>query len=93
MSSHTDLIPEDINEAASHWLSRRDRGLTATEQDAYLEWLYRSPLHGRAIVQFELSPCVKGCNNFGQLARTNRFDQVGSCAHNRFSIRGSPRFF
>lgn len=53
MSSPTDLIPEDINEAASHWLSRRDRGLTATEQDAYLEWLYRSPLHGRAIVQFE----------------------------------------
>ena len=38
---------------ASVWLSRRDRGLAAAEQDAYLEWLYQNPLHGRAIVQLE----------------------------------------
>ncbi len=42
-----------IDDAASEWLSRRDRGLTAAEQDAYLDWLYRDPLHGRAIMQLE----------------------------------------
>lgn len=47
------IISDEIQEAASVWLSRRDRGLSAAEQDAYLEWLYRSPLHGRAIVQLE----------------------------------------
>jgi transmembrane sensor len=53
MSDPLPEISESIADAASVWLSRRDRGLTAAEQDAYLEWLYRSPLHGRAIVQLE----------------------------------------
>lgn len=44
---------ESIQDAASGWLARGDRGLGAAEQDAYLEWLYRNPLHGRAIVQLE----------------------------------------
>jgi transmembrane sensor len=47
------IISEDIQDAASVWLARRDRGLSAAEQDAYLEWLYASPSHGRAIVQLE----------------------------------------
>ena len=46
-------LSEGIQEAASVWLARRDRGLSAAEQDAYLEWLYASPRHGRAIVQLE----------------------------------------
>ena len=53
MSHSSAIISEEIQDAASVWLSRRDRGLSATEQDAYLEWLYRSPAHGRAIVQLE----------------------------------------
>ena len=53
MSYSADIISEQIQEAAASWLARRDRGLAAAEQDAYLEWLYRSPLHGRAIVQLE----------------------------------------
>jgi len=51
--STSPLIPEEIETAASAWLARRDRGLVAEEQDAYLEWLYADPLHGRAIVQLE----------------------------------------
>ena len=53
MSLDPTIISEDIQDAASVWLARRDRGLTAAEQDAYLEWLYVSPSHGRAIVQLE----------------------------------------
>jgi transmembrane sensor len=52
MSAHS-IITEEIQDAASVWLARRDRGLSAAEQDAYLEWLYRDPSHGRAIVQLE----------------------------------------
>ncbi|SDS04819.1 FecR domain-containing protein [Opitutus sp. GAS368] len=53
MSPDSTIISEEIQDAASVWLSRRDRGLSAAEQDTYLEWLYASPLHGRAIVQLE----------------------------------------
>jgi transmembrane sensor len=53
VSLEPNIISEEIQDAASVWLSRRDRGLTAAEQDAYLEWLYADPLHGRAIVQLE----------------------------------------
>lgn len=53
MSLDSDILSDEIQDAASVWLSRRDRGLTAAEQDAYLEWLYRNPGHGRAIVQLE----------------------------------------
>jgi transmembrane sensor len=53
MPTPADIISDEIQDAASVWLSRRDRGLTAAEQDAYLEWLYADPLHGRAIVQLE----------------------------------------
>jgi transmembrane sensor len=53
MSISAKIISEEIQDAASLWLSRRDRGLNAAEQDAYLEWLYADPLHGRAIVQLE----------------------------------------
>lgn len=34
---------------ASSWVARRDRGLSAAEQDVYLEWLQGDPKHGRAI--------------------------------------------
>ena len=38
---------------AAAWLARRDRGLTAAEQDAYLEWLRADPAHGQALKQQE----------------------------------------
>jgi len=31
---------------AADWLARRDRGLTAAEQDAFLQWLAEDPRHG-----------------------------------------------
>ncbi|HVU25159.1 MAG TPA: FecR domain-containing protein [Opitutus sp.] len=37
--------------AAAQWLARRDRGLSAAEQDAYLQWLHESPEHGREIAR------------------------------------------
>jgi transmembrane sensor len=47
--SHTGAVKH----AAAEWLSRRDRGLTAIEQDDYLQWLQESPLHGAAIAEHE----------------------------------------
>ena len=49
-----DPAPTDtIDAAATQWLSRRDRGLTAAEQDAYLQWLADDPRHGAAIARYE----------------------------------------
>ncbi len=33
-------------QAAADWLARRDRGLTAAEQDVFLQWLATDPLNG-----------------------------------------------
>lgn len=40
-----------IAEQAALWLARRDRGLTADEQDAYLQWLAADPRHAAAMSQ------------------------------------------
>ena len=37
---------ERRSEAAAEWLVRRDRGLTAAEQDEFLQWLAADPRHG-----------------------------------------------
>ncbi|MCX6941928.1 MAG: FecR domain-containing protein [Verrucomicrobia bacterium] len=42
-----------LEATASAWLARRDRGLTAAEQDAYLEWLRADPRHGAMIAHLE----------------------------------------
>lgn len=34
------------SQAAADWLARRDRGLSATEQDEFLHWLAADPRHG-----------------------------------------------
>lgn len=34
------------SQAAAEWLVRRDRGLTAAEQDEFLQWLAADPRHG-----------------------------------------------
>ena len=53
MSSPAEHFPESIETAAAQWLARRDRGLQAAEQDAYLQWLMESPAHGTAISRLE----------------------------------------
>lgn len=40
-----------INEEAAMWLSKRDRGLTAEEQDLYLQWLHADVRHSKAMKQ------------------------------------------
>ncbi len=42
-----------IETTATHWLARRDRTLTAAEQDAYLQWLREDPRHAAAIARQE----------------------------------------
>lgn len=37
--------PDPIAATAGVWLARRDRGFTAAEQDAFLEWLQADPRH------------------------------------------------
>ncbi len=37
---------ERIEHAAADWLIRRDRGLTAAEQDEFFQWLAADPRHG-----------------------------------------------
>ncbi len=41
--------------AAAEWLARRDRGLSAAEQDTYFQWLRENPAHGAAIARLEES--------------------------------------
>lgn len=36
---------------ASDWVARRDRGLTAAEQDEFLQWLHRDTSHRQALVR------------------------------------------
>jgi transmembrane sensor len=42
-----------VEASAAQWLARRDRGLTAAEQDAYLQWLSQIPAHGSALARLE----------------------------------------
>jgi transmembrane sensor len=37
-----------INQEASDWVAKQDRGLTAVEQDAFFDWLAEDPLHSEA---------------------------------------------
>lgn len=50
--------------AAAEWLVRRDRGLTAAEQDEFLQWLAADPRHGE---WFALHRCTVG--DFSALAQ------------------------
>jgi transmembrane sensor len=43
--------PRSIAEQAAAWLIRRDRGLTAREQDEFLQWLAADPRHGDAFAR------------------------------------------
>lgn len=45
--------PDSVAADASAWLARRDRSLTAAEQDRYLEWLRADPRHAAAIARLE----------------------------------------
>ena len=42
-----------IDDEASRWLARRDRGLSAREQDAYLQWLREDDRHATAVARAE----------------------------------------
>ena len=42
-----------IKRVAAAWVARQDRGLTAGEQDDYLQWLRESPAHAAAIAEHE----------------------------------------
>lgn len=44
-------IPAAILDDAASWLARRDRGLTAAEQDDYMQWLQVDPRHAEALAQ------------------------------------------
>ncbi|MBK1875628.1 FecR family protein [Pelagicoccus mobilis] len=43
----------DIEEVAALWATRIDRGLTAEEQDDYMQWLSESPRHREAMRLFQ----------------------------------------
>lgn len=45
--------PRAIERLAAAWLARRDRGLSAAEQDDYLQWLRDDPRHAAAITRHE----------------------------------------
>ncbi len=40
-----------LQKAATDWLARRDRGLTAAEQDEYMQWLSADSRHAAAVAQ------------------------------------------
>jgi transmembrane sensor len=43
----------DIEHQAAAWLARRDRGLTAIEQDEFFEWLAADPRHGEWLARHQ----------------------------------------
>ncbi|MCC5023242.1 MAG: DUF4880 domain-containing protein [Candidatus Synoicihabitans palmerolidicus] len=42
-----------IESTAATWLARRDRGLTPTEQDEFLNWLSANPVHREILTRLE----------------------------------------
>jgi transmembrane sensor len=44
-------LPEPILDQAALWLARRDRGLSAAEQDDYAQWLAADPRHRAAMAR------------------------------------------
>lgn len=48
-----DPSDERAEAAAAQWLARLDRGLTPSEQDAYLQWLHASEANARAMGRLE----------------------------------------
>ncbi|MBA3848504.1 MAG: hypothetical protein C0502_00730 [Opitutus sp.] len=44
---------ERIDRAAAAWVVRRDRGLTAAEQDEFFHWLAADPRHGERLAQHQ----------------------------------------
>ncbi len=53
MSDPNPATTDTLDAAAAKWLACRDRGLTAAEQDDYLQWLRLDPRHGRAVARLE----------------------------------------
>ena len=53
MSQPPDNSQDAVKTAAAQWLARRDRGMTAAEQDAYLQWLSDDSMHGSTIAYLE----------------------------------------
>jgi transmembrane sensor len=51
MSNPAATSAETIAATAADWLARRDRGLTAAEQDTYLTWLRSDPRHAEAVAR------------------------------------------
>ncbi len=51
----SDPYHEAVEAAAAQWLARCDRELTASEQDAYLEWLRAHPDHAAAVARLRQS--------------------------------------
>lgn len=43
--------PATVETEAAAWLVKRDRGLSAAEQDAFLQWLAADPRHGDALAR------------------------------------------
>ena len=54
MSNGSDKsLPRVPEQQAADWLARRDRGLSASEQDDYLQWLREDPRRAALIAQHE----------------------------------------
>jgi len=51
MSTPLPASTDTIDAAAAEWIARRDRGLTAAEQDDYMAWLRADPRHAAAIAR------------------------------------------
>jgi len=43
----------DLDQQAAAWLARRDRGLTAREQDEFFQWLADDPRHGECLARHQ----------------------------------------
>ncbi len=64
MSGEDETTEGRIAHEAAAWLARRDRGLTAEEQDGFFAWLAEDPRHGESLARHRET--VKGLRMLAQ---------------------------
>jgi len=84
-------IPKEIEEAASDWVLRRERGLSAAEEKALAKWIAESPSHAMALKRHECAwtflerPVLAGrtdemVRDLGRKSRSRRRRRLASFA-------------
>ncbi|MDB6127998.1 MAG: hypothetical protein JWM35_1894 [Verrucomicrobia bacterium] len=81
--SSNDAAAEPVEQQAAAWVLRTDRGLTAAEQDEFLQWLAADRRHGAALARHK--------RNWDRLNRLGQWLPEHSTQPNRDLLAPPPR--